>query len=308
VRLTAARLAGKVTEHLAQVQTLIAQDPGYATLFGIADQVARTWAGRKHDPALDLMLSMDDALRSNTRSGYQGCDEQTWSAFATAVASVGAARFGANVASEDRAFLEKAASLVLDDEHAYLAANALAICTVGSGVEPDYAVRTLAHELAFRPGFRGPRTATHTALLAANVTLDDRDATVQYPGVQRRWLQMSGDRGAGGQGVVASVKSSGNDVVISFAKEMSTYTECTRWKSTSRIDRIDEHGNIYYESSCTKYTTKKFDQASEPQTVAARYATGVTKGVYAEVVENVVVAARTKQGGDPIAVFGVAVK
>jgi hypothetical protein len=108
--------------------------------------------------------------------------------------------------------------------------------------------------------------------------------------------------------VIAKVEESAKGVTISFAKEMAKYQECTKWKTTGRIDRIDSSGNLYYEEYCTKYVTKSYNEASAPQTVAARYNTRLDKGNSINVIEDVVTEVRAKKSGDIVAVFGVAVE
>ncbi len=310
VRLRMDQLSGKVAERIAAVAQLEKKDPAYGKLFAIGADVHKKWAARgKGDASLKLALTMDDAQRTNSRSGFESCEETTWAAFAGAVSSAfPAKRFAELADSKDRSFNERAASIVLDNEDVYLASLGLIICAQGHDKPLDYLLRTLAEEMAFRPGSRGPRTATHAAMLTSGITLDDRDARIEYPDNRREWLPRSTGSSGGGQGVVSSVEETGKGVVVSFVKEMATYQECTKTKTTKRIDRIDASGNIYYEEYCTKYVKKKYDKASNPQTVAARYATGVKKGTYVKITEDVVTLVRSKQDGDPIAVFGVAVK
>lgn len=307
VRLQMAFLRPKVAERIAAVNKLKKKDPGYAKLFQVAAEARKAWKpGREFS---DIALAMADAKATNSRSAFAGCLDKTWGAFSKAVAAaVPAKRFGEIVPSQTRSFMEKAASVALDHPAVYLSAYAFIRCAQGSDVKEDVLMRTLGSEMAWRPGLRGPRTAAHTAALAANIQLDDRDAKIGFPSTNHteEFPRATGWNG-GGQGVVAKVDASGDKVTIGFAKQMATYQECTHWKRTHRIDRIDQNGQIHYEEYCTKSRTKRYNKASQPQTVAARYAARVAKGKQVSVIENLVVQVRAKKGGDPIAVFGVPV-
>jgi hypothetical protein len=308
VRLKMAAIAPKVEARIAAMQQLIDGDAAYGSLLAVADQARARWAARgTDDEYLTLALALDDARRVNSRSKYAGCATSTWSAFERAVAALPAERF-ANISDEPgRSFAEKAVSVMLDDENAYLAASALAICALGETETPDYLVRTIAEELKFRPGQRGPRTAAHTALLTSRIALDDRDARLEYPEVEREWFPRSSGSSGGGQGIVAAVKTGEGIAVVGFAKELATYDQCTRWKTTDRLDRIDAEGRLHYETTCVATQKRTYDKASGPQSVNVRYLAEVEPGRYVTVTDDVVTAVWSKQGaGAPLAVFGIA--
>ena len=159
------------------------------------------------------------------------------------------------------------------------------------------------------PGFRGPRTAAHAAVLAAGVTFDDRDARLEYPDVTRPFGGFGGSRSGGGMGVVGALKPAGKTVTVTFKKQMVKQTQCAQAKTTRRVTQIRPDGTLVYESVCTRWETVTVDKSDSPQTVNARYLTGVKPGMFTSIIEDVAIATWAKPGAaTPTMVFGVALK
>jgi hypothetical protein len=305
-RLAMDRVRQRAAARIAEVTKRTDADAAYGKLFEKASATRKAWDAKPD--AVTLALAMDDARQKKSRKAFENCASDTWAAFSRAVAKFPAAQFGELGDSPERRFFESAAGVILNDTDVYLAANAMIICIDGTDEKPDLLVRTVSEKMQFRAGLRGPRTAAHEAIVAAQIELDDRDARIEYPDIDRPWLPRSSGYSGGGRGIVADVKTSGNDVVISFKKDMKTGKECVAWKQGRRIDHIDQYGRVWYEEHCTKYKTVHWDAASPPVTVSARYATGVKPGVYVDVIENLVTFVRPKEDGPLTAVLGIAVK
>src|SRR5262249_1543588 len=188
LRIVIDELKVKLTEHAAKVKQLVAGDPGYAKMFEVAAATRKEWDERyKADAALIALVDkMDDARITNSRSGFAGCEDKTWAAWKAAMATVPAKKYEGM--HDDRAngksFLDTAITPIVNNPEAYLASVAFITCfTVGQehGAPRDVLVRELGAGMQYWPGFRGPRTAAESAILMAGITLDDRDAKLDYP-------------------------------------------------------------------------------------------------------------------------------
>ncbi|MGE0547448.1 MAG: hypothetical protein AB7R00_10340 [Kofleriaceae bacterium] len=317
IRIEIDELKPLLAAHAAKVKKLIASDPGYAKIFELADAARKEWDGRyKTDAALiELATAMDDARATNSRKAFTGCSDKTWAAWKTAMmATVPAKKFeGMRDDRENgKHFIDTAMGPIIGSPTVYLASIALATCmTVGQerDVKRDVFVRYLGDAMERWPGFRGPRTATHTAVLAAGVEFDDRDVKLEYPDVTRDFGGAGGSRSGGGAGVIGKLKPSGQTVTVEFKKQMVKQTQCAQSKSTNRITQIRSDGVLVYESYCTKWETVTVDKSDSPQTVNPRYLEGVKPGMYVTIIEDVVVATWAKPGAAiPTKVFGVALK
>jgi hypothetical protein len=308
VRIAAYQIAPKLAQHAAAVKALTAKDPGYAQMFALAGAARSAWS--KTDPALiALATQMDDARVTSSRKASEGCAARTWDAWKAVVSTVPAARFAALRPEPGNSLLEQAAAVVIGEANGYLASLSLHLCE-SFGDKPDYLIRILGAAMSRWPGFRGPRTAAHTAILTAGITLDDRDARIEYPDVTRPWISGSGSSGGGGTGGIASVKASGETTTIEFAKVKSQQKECTRGHTTNRITQIRSDGTLVYQYVCEATRTVTINEPpAPPQTVKSRYAAGLKKGMFVSVIEDVVVVAYAKSGAAaPSMIAGVPVK
>ncbi len=316
IRIIAAEVKAELPDHADQVKKLMASDPGYAKLFDIAAATRKEWVGRvKSDAALlDLALAMDDARATNSRKAFAGCDDTTWAAWKTAMASVPAKKFtGMHSDRENgKSILDQIMGPIVASPDLYLASVALNTCrTVGAEkrARADILVRALGDSLTRWPGFRGPRTATETAIMGAGIELDDRDAKLDFPGVNRSFRGGGGTRSGGGEGVVGSLKPTGPVTTLEFKKQMVKQQQCAQAKSTHRITQIRPDGTLIYESICTKWETVTVDKSDMPQKINPRYLAGIKPGMYVSTIEDVLVAAWAKPGAAaPSMIFDVPVK
>jgi hypothetical protein len=308
LRLEAHQLAGKLVEHAAQVKAVVAKDAGYRQLFELAVVARKGW-GEVTPALVELMRTMDDARVTNSRKASEGCGEPTWQAFGDVVGRIPAKQFTGIEPTITEPFLAQAMAKVISTPDGYLASLALLECAVLNR-KHDYLTRVLGSVLASWPGFRGPRTATHTAVLSAGVTLDDRDAKLEMPRVDRDWLEAGPlSSGGGGTGTILGLEPSGDVVTLTFAKIKGTQQKCVRGRTTNRITQIRSDGTLVYEYVCLEERTETYaEPPAPPQKIAARYARGLKPGMFVTTIESVVTAAYAKGAKRPSFVAGVAVK
>lgn len=316
VRIDAAEVKAALPEHADKVKKLIASNPGYAKMFTLAAATRKEWLARTTRDAalLDLAMTMDDARATNSRKAFADCDEKTWTAWKTAMATVPAKKFSGmhDEREQAKSFIDSAMGPIVSNPEVFLASVALNTCrTVGAEkrAKQDILVRALGDALSRWPGYRGPRTSTETAIMTAGIELDDRDAKLDFPGVSRPFAGGAGSRSGGAQGVVASLKPTGPDVTVAFKKQLVKQVQCAQVKYSHRVTQIRPDGTLVYEGTCVKNETVTVDKSDAPHKVSARYLTGVKPGMYVSIVEDVVTGAWAKPGGvTPSLVFGVPVK
>jgi hypothetical protein len=310
VRLEAYQTVSKFPAHQARVKALLGKDPAYARLFSLAEATREEWNGRWKSDAelLAVTASMDDARVTRSRKAAEGCEETTWQAWKSVVSAMPAKKFAAIRHEPGNSFTEQAMAVIVGQPQGYLAGMSLYNCARSSKSE-DFLIRALGEAMYRWPGFRGPRTATHTAIVTAGIELDDRDAQIEYPDVMRSWIARSSGSSGGGEGSIKSVKASGKTVTIQFVNIKKQQTVCIKGHHTRRITQIRSDGGLVYEYVCTKEKTETITvpQAS-PQTVNARYAAGIKPGMFVAVTEDVVTAAYAKGGKAPSMIAGVPVK
>ena len=316
IRVELDELKPLLSAHADKVKKLTASDPGYAKVFELAAATRKEWEGREKSDAalLELATAMDDARATNSRRAFEGCEDKTWAAWKTAVGALPAKAFEGMHDDREKAkhFVDDAMGPIVSNPGAYLASIALATCaTVGQdrNAKHDVLTRMLGESLERWPGFRGPRTATHTAILGAGISLDDRDAKLEYPDVHRNFGGRNGGFSGGGAGVIGKMKASGKTVNVEFKKQMVKQVQCAQVKYTNRVIQIRSNGDLVYQSTCVKNETVTVDKSDPPQTVNARYADGVKPGMFASIIEDVVTAVWAKPGAPlPTMVFGVKLK
>ena len=308
LRLDAFELAPELAKHAARVRDTLASDPAYAQMFAIAKTAPAEMA--KVPSALrTLVAELDDARRTRSRKASDGCVDRTWSVLSGVVAKIPASTFTGFDPDRRHAFLEQAYAKVVASPEGYLAALSFAMCHAIAG-NGDTLVHTI-HELIARwPGFRGPRTATHSLVLAAGITFDDRDQKLEAPEVHRGWLHFTlNGRNDRGTGTVETVKRDGDKLVVAFAKVKGTQQKCVRGRYTNRVTQIRSDGVLVYEYICLEERTETYaEPPAPPQELDPRYATGIAPGMFITAIEGVVVVAYAKGKKTPSYLTGVALK
>ena len=308
VRLNGYRLKEKLAEHAAKVKAAKASDPAYGKMFEVAEATRKTWTGlwRTDAALLDLALTMDDARAIESRKAFEGCDEKTWAAWKAAIGGIPAKRFAAVQPDEYRVhYLTDLVAVVGTDPKGYLAASAMYTC--GAGGKRDPLLRYIGEAFQRWSGYRGPRTATMTAILGAGLELDDRSAKIDYPSVDREWFERNGGSSGGGNGPLSAVKAQGDKVHFEFAAKMEKISVCLQTRRTNHLTAIRSDGTLVYQVDCLKEGTQMVNRASQPVDVKARYAVGVHAGQSVDVVEDAVIAVWSKPGV-PVMIGGAPVK
>lgn len=322
IRIRMDEMKKELVAHAAKIKRLIASDPGYAKMFELANATVEDWNARYQSSGelLALVASLDDARSTKSRKALAGCEDKAWQAWQAAMAEIPAAKFEGMHDGPGESFLDKAMGPVISHPTTYLAAIALTTCseeTRERNAPQDVLIRSLSDAMQRWPGFRGPRTATQTAILGAGIELDDRDAKIEYPSVYRQFASGGGSRFGGGAGVIAKLKAgTAKDKAkdtpktnVEFKKQMVKQVQCAQSKSTGRITQIRPDGTLLYETRCVKNETVIVDKSDDPQNVNPRYLEGVKPGMFVTIIEDVVLGAWAKPGAaKPTMVFGVAVK
>jgi hypothetical protein len=316
LRLVIDGFKAQLEEHAAQVKQLVAKDPGYAKMFEVAAAARKDWDERaKADAALlALVDKMDDARATNSRSGFAGCADSTWAAWKAAMATVPAKKYDGlrDDRGNGKLFIDSAFPPIINNPEAYLASVAYVTCMfVGqeNDAKRDPLVRQLGIQMKYWPGFRGPRTAAESAILMAGITLDDRDAKLDFPKKSRPFASsLDGGYGGGGQGTVAKVTPSGQTATIEFKKIMVKQVQCAESRTTNRVVQIRADGVLQYEVICIRNETVTVNKADDPVKVNVKYLDGVQPGVWVSAVEDVVVATWKPGASVPATVFGVPLK
>jgi hypothetical protein len=290
LRLELLALDEQLAKRRAEIEALIERDAEYAKLFELAEATRKDWDARWKTDAelLDLVLAMDDARITGSRKATAGCEARTWPALQKVISSIPAARF--TMKSEPgNTFLQQAAGVILFEPRGYLAATAHSVCLSLEG-KPDVLGTELGGRLVSYAGYRGPRNATHMAIRAANIVLDDRKASIEYPQVHRpSWFSGSSvGYGGGSIGVVAKLETADDQITITFPKQPAKTKVCSKTKQTNRVTRIRDDGSLVYDTQCIAYAIESYDKSPRPQTVHARYIDGVKKGVTVEAGPGVV--------------------
>jgi hypothetical protein len=293
------------------------KDAAYGKMFDIAAQVRTEWETiwKNETALLDLVLAMDDARQTSSRKAFEGCSEKTWPAWRAAVAKIPAKKFEGIGTDNDTAattgWLGPALANVINTPQGYLASVALYTChKAEADKEPVYG--SIGSGIAYIPGFRGPRLATHWTIQSSGFQLDDASARIDYPSA-RHDTSSRFYTGAGGGGYFGTVQkvskpdASGN-AVVTFAKKSEKQERCLSSRYTKRISQILSNGTVIYETECLKWGVVSVDKTPDPQTVNKRYLDGLKPGMSAYIGGGVVMAVFPKAKKTPIAVAGVLVK
>lgn len=310
IRLRFESFDAELKQHAEDVKKLQAKDGGYATMFKTAAQGAADFTAKADPELVKLMADMDDARATNSRKAYDGCSDRAWPAWKKAVSSIPAKKF-ANFKREpgDENLIVQAMAIVIGDPNGYLATEALYICEGlgGDRNNMSYFIKAAGNTSSRWPGFRGPRTSALTSMMLNGVTLDDRDAKIDYPDVRHAWMDQNMSSGGGGRGVVAKVDIKGDMATVTFKKEFEKQEQCTNWKSSNRITQITSSGSVIYESWCTASKSVTVDTSFPPQKVKARYVEGLKPGMAWSSTEDVGGVAYPKNGAKLPSLFSGAV-
>jgi len=296
-------------KHLADTKALQAKDPAYAKMWTLADAARQEWS--KADTQLIAIAEELDAARvTGSRKASAGCIAKTWDAWKTTVAAIPAKKLATIQGRPGDEFITQLVAMVVAEQNGYLAAFTLNACATLESKE-DLLTRTIGYSTTRWPGFRGPRTAAHTAILTAGLQLDDRSATIEFPEVNRDWIKGDGGVSTSGLGAIESVKidAAKDRATVTFAKQKVTQNRCTKGHYTNRINQIMPDGTFHYYYVCDTEITETIEVApSPPLPVGTRYVSGIKPGMTVSVVDDIAVVAYPKGKTTPAIVTGVEVK
>ena len=250
MRLRALELPAKLKEHAAEIQKLFARDEAYKKVFDIVAKARTEWASGvgANSKLIDLALAMDTGALSQSRKAFDGCEDKTTAALVAEISKVPAKAFAGmkDVRMDPYAgFAAGAGPMLMKIPAVSLASMAYSLCHSKSAT-----AEFLAAYLQDTPGYRGPRTAAITKVMAEKIVLDDMNARIEYPPFgSRPYTHGHGSIGSAG-GVVATTKLVGDIVHVDLEKSLVKRMECIKSHTTNRISRILPNGNVEYESIC----------------------------------------------------------
>lgn len=287
-------LTEKLPTFQKEIKGLRAKDPAYATMFELGQTAHRDW--KPDATLLALVTSLDEAQVTSSRKATAGCSDKAWAGWTQVVAGLGAKKLETIHGEPGNELLPQMIGMLLESADGYLAALAVNQCAVLTQTEDDLS-GVIGAALGRWPGHRGPRTATHTAIVTGALKLDDASAQVDYPEIKRDFIKGAGNIGTVGKGRIDSIKVDGERATITFKKEKVTQTRCVKGHTTNRVTRIDSFGSFVYEYVCDKEITETIDvEPSPPLKVSARTTAGMKPGMTVHVSDNVAMVAFSAKG------------
>jgi hypothetical protein len=314
MRLRALELPAKLKEHAAEIQKLFAKDEAYKKVFDVIAKARTEWASGvgANTRLIDLALAMETGALSQSRKAFDGCEDRTTAALVAEVSKVPAKAFAGmkDVRMDPYAgFAAGAGPMLMKIPAMSLASMPYILCHGKSGV-----AEFLAAYLQDTPGYRGPRTAAITKVMAEKIVLDDMNARIEYPPFDSRpYASSHGSIGSAG-GVVATAKPAGDIINVDLEKSLIKRMECIKSHTTNRISRILADGKIEYESICDQSGMVTHDTTWGTFKIRKEYAPLLKKGVMfssvgtADKGMEVVATWSSKNAELPSMVLGAAVK
>lgn len=318
IRVMLYQLDARLAKYNEAVKKWKDKDPAYGKMYEVAAQVRKDWETNlwKNETALlDLALLMDDARQTNSRKALDGCSDKTWAAWRGAVAKIPAKKFEGiatdNITAASTGWLGPALAVVLNTPQGYLASVALYSCHKADK-DNDPVIGQLGAGMAYLPGYRGPRLATHWTIQSSGFELDDASATIDYSSARHDTSSRfsGGSHGGGYFGTVQKVgkPDAKGMVTVTYNKKSEKQERCLNSRRTRRLQQILSDGTLVYESVCLKWGVVSIDKTPDPQPVHKRYLEGVKPGVQAYIGSGVVMGVFPKGKKTPVAVAGVRVK
>lgn len=306
-RFVAYDVLSKRPELTEAIGALRAKDEAYDAMFALGEKAHARWP--KTDARwIALMNDLDDARITGSRKKSAGCVDRTWEAWKVVVGAIPARKLATIHPEPGKEFIPQLVGMMTSDANGYLVSLAMEQCAFLENKE-DALSRTIGYAIGRWPGLRGPRTATQTAILTADLKLDDRDASLDYPDVKRAWIGGDGNVGNFGFGAIAKIEIAGERATVTFAKQKVTQTRCTRGHYTSRISQIMTDGTVVYYYECDKEIIETIEvEPYAPMKFGARYAAGLKPGMTVRIMDDVAAVAFPKGKTMPSLVTGVAVK
>jgi hypothetical protein len=264
VKMTLRFQGSEIPEHIKAYNERKAKqlkkDETYKKVFDVGAKAREGWTKGvgTNTKLLALVEDMDGAAMFRSRKLFEGCEEKTAEALATAVSTIPAKAFaGWHDDREMRkpGFAESAGPMLVNTPVVNLAAIAFAECQPETATG-DY----LASYLQDVPGHRGPRSASLGAIMGETFKFDDMDAgKLDYPKYGSRPYSRSGGAIMSAGGIVKSTKADKDTLTVSLEKTFVMQEDCVQSHSTNRLARINPDGRLEYESICDKTAMVKHD-------------------------------------------------
>ncbi|MCE9576056.1 MAG: hypothetical protein K8W52_23090 [Deltaproteobacteria bacterium] len=291
-------LKSALKEHAAAVEKAKGVDPVYAKMFEIASKTRGEWAAGlgTNSELIGLALKVEAASFAGSRRLFEGCEETTAAALATAVAKVPASTWkGMKDVRFDPfgGFTASAGPVLATIPEVSLAAIPYVLCRPTTGTSGF-----LLNAIGATPGFRGPRTTVLSRLLLEKFQLDDVNERLLWPDSDRNWSRSGGSNMSSG-GVVAKVTIEGDIATVQLERLLVKTEECTQRHSTNRLARIRADGTLEYEQICDKTEMVTHDEQWADFKINKAYAPLLKKGVKFSAVNS----DDPKRGMDVVAIW-----
>lgn len=314
MRLRLLELPAMLKDHAAAVAKLFAKDEAYKKVFDVVAKARAEWAAGvgANTKLIELAQALDTGALSQSRKAFEGCEDKTAAALAAEVSRIPAKAFAGMKDIRDdpfKGFAAGAGPVLMAIPAVSLASMPYILCHAKSGTA-DF----LAAYLQDTPGYRGPRTAAISKVMAEKIVLDDMNARVEYPPFgSRPYSRSHGSIGSAG-GVVATSKVADDVLAVDLEKSLVKRKECIKSHRTNRISRILPDGKIEYEEICDETGMVTHDTTWGTFKIKKDYAPLLKKGVVFSSVNShdkgadVIAIWPSKNAELPSQVLGAAVK
>ncbi len=290
--------------HKKAVDGILKKDSAYKKLWDNAklgrDEWKTTFGG--DTAGLALAQRMDGGYFFASRKMFEGCQDATGKALDAAIAKYATAKSFKDL-HDTRMDPYEGTTRVIGPALASVpqiawAAVPYALCQPNTR-RADY----LAYYMQERPGYRGPRAGALTKMWDNAVILDDMNAKVYYPKMERPYRNHGGQMGSAG-GVVKSVKTENNMLTVELQALPVKIDVCTKSHSTGRISRINvDSGTVEYGSVCDKSETRTVNDQWSAFHIHKKYAPLVKPGVRISAIYGAPPSGEKEEGTDLIATW-----
>lgn len=281
LRLDAYELSAALKSHLAEVEQVKARDEASKRLFALASQAREAWSSGagKNTRLLELVLAMDSAALTQSRSQREGCEPSTTAALAEAVSAIPASSFAGmydDRGHPEAGFATAAGPLLASSPAVVLAAGAVLRCA------PDTDLAAYLHVIVDQGApSRGPRNAALARIRSTKITYDNVNARLDYPQPRPYGEHYPGEmfqaRSLGG--VVKSVQKHGDSLKVEIKQTFIRTLDCTRSHRTRRISKIHADGRVEYQDVCDRSELRTHDNTWDAFELSAGHAAWLKPGV-----------------------------
>ncbi len=257
-------------------------DPGIAKLVAIADEAKQEWASLSPARAklVEQVSTLEDAMLSNKRSAFAGCEETTRAAWTAHVKTLKVPK----VPSSTQHLLDGIVPIAFADADAYLAWQALSLCAAGLDKPLVRGFEFVGSDVIRRGMF----TSTIASWLAASgeIKFDDRSLQMGqlFQGTHDQALPMTEGarfmRIVSGQIDTVTPNEQDGTTRVTFKRVTTKMDDCVKSQETNRISNIDRNGDVHYEHICLQWAKVTVDITAAPISISSVIAVGLKPGMY----------------------------